>query len=140
MGGGSPPDPQPAARPSKNHRIRTGMSESLQQGLTMHAHCGVFSRTLVECLRVHSLPQDPFELAPDDPRMGPCLSALRAFQMCGKDFLHSTRVSQERCDAEVRAAREACDGNRPDCAELESLAIRRAAGPLGALLCVRLRS
>ena len=107
-----------------DHKLKRRESQALEQGLTLHAHCGGLVRELGQCLRDHKLQGDPFDEELGLARDHPCARAHAAWTQCGRNFLSSTEHTQKRCAAQVAEAREACLQKRADCDALESAALR----------------
>lgn len=107
-----------------DHKLKRRESQALEQGLTLHAHCGGLVRELGQCLRDHKLQGDPFSEELGIANDHPCARAHAAWTKCGRDFLSSTEHTQLRCAAQVAEAREACMQKRADCEVLESAALR----------------
>lgn len=125
MGGNNSRPALEPPRPHKpDHKLKRRESVALEQGLTLHAHCGGLVRELGQCLRDHHLHGDPFDedfgLVPDHP----CARAHAAWTQCGRDFLSSTEHTQQRCAAQVAEAREACMQKRANCDVLETAALK----------------
>ena len=56
--------------------------------------------------------------------MQPCIAALEAFKSWGKEFLAGMESTQQRCAAQVQAARDACRQRQANCEALEEAALK----------------